>query len=154
MNRTYTSSAEDMQSLGKKLSAQLLPGDVLLMSGVMGAGKSEFCRGIARGLGIQGPVTSPTFTILNLYEEGSTPFHHFDWYRIDSAEELLESGLDELIGAECITAIEWHERAPEMLPEDCLEISIKLYEGGKKREVEFLPHGAFRSLNYTEICKV
>ena len=79
LNQAFTHSPQDMQAVGIRLSRQLLPGDVLLLSGVMGAGKSEFCRGIARGLGVAGPVTSPTFTILNLYEEGRIPFHHFDF---------------------------------------------------------------------------
>lgn len=151
MYKAYADSSEDMQSLGRELSKQLLPGDVLLLTGVMGAGKSELCRGIARGLGIQGPVTSPTFTILNLYEEGKTSFHHFDLYRIQHEDELMESGLDEYIGGQNITAIEWHERAPALLPDDCLEISITPYHDGAGREVEFLPHGAFRALDYKQL---
>lgn len=151
MNKAYTGSSEDMQVLGRELSKQLLAGDVLLLSGAMGTGKSELCRGIARGLGILGPVTSPTFTILNLYEEGKIPFHHFDLYRIHDEEELLESGLDEFIGGQNITAIEWHERAPDLIPDDCLEISITHYNDGAGREVDFLPHGAFRTLDYASL---
>ena len=147
MITAYAASAQEMQSLGKELSKQLLPGDVLLLSGEMGAGKSELCRGVARGLKIKGPVTSPTFTILNMYEEGSIPFHHFDFYRIHDGEELLESGLDELIGGLSITAIEWHEKAPDLMPDDCLEIIIKPCDDGSKREIRFIPHGAFRDLN-------
>ena len=76
-----------MRALGGALSELVRPGDVLLLTGDMGEGKSEFCRGLARGLGITGPVTSPTFTILNVYEEGRLPFHHFDWYRVNGADE-------------------------------------------------------------------
>ncbi|NLC33084.1 MAG: tRNA (adenosine(37)-N6)-threonylcarbamoyltransferase complex ATPase subunit type 1 TsaE [Clostridiales bacterium] len=148
MNKTIAVSTEDMQVLGKELSKQLLSGDVLLLSGAMGSGKSELCRGIARGLGIAGPVTSPTFTILNLYDEGIIPFHHFDLYRINSWEELLESGLDEFMGGDSITAIEWHERAPNLMSKDCLEISISFHEDGSCRVIEFLPRGTFRALDY------
>ena len=136
-------TAGDMRALGAALSGLLRPGDVLLLSGGMGAGKSEFCRGLARGLGIGGLVPSPTFTILNVYDEGSLPLRHFDWYRTSGAEELIESGLDELIGGPGITAIEWHERAPELLPADCLEVVIEQAEGEDIRRVRFVPRGAF-----------
>lgn len=136
-------TAEDMRALGTALSGLLRPGDVLLLTGGMGAGKSEFCRGLARGLGIGGPVPSPTFTILNVYEEGRMPLRHFDWYRANGAEELIESGLDELITGPAITAIEWHERAPELLPADCLEVVIEKAEGMDLRRVRFVPRGGF-----------
>lgn len=152
LNYAFTHSPQDMRAVGTRLSRQLMPGDVLLLSGVMGAGKSEFCRGIARGLGIEGPVTSPTFTILNVYEEGRIAFHHFDFYRIVSVEELFESGLDEQIGGQCITAIEWHERAPELMPENCLEVFIRPDDTGTSREIKFLARGAFRQLDYAAIC--
>lgn len=140
-------SAADVRRLAAALAALLRPGDVLLLSGQMGAGKSEFCRGLARGLGIAGPIPSPSFTILNLYQEGRLPFRHFDWYRVEDREELLASGLDEMIGGEGITAIEWHERAPELLPEDCLEITLEGTEG-RGRRLSFTPRGAFRALPY------
>lgn len=143
MLTTVIDTAEDMRGLGSALSCLLRPGDVLLLTGDMSAGKSEFCRGLARGLGVKGPVPSPTFTILNVYEEGRLPFHHFDWYRVTSAEELLESGLDEQIGGACVSAIEWHERAPELLPERCLEVIIEKLPEGEGRLVRFAPRGGF-----------
>ncbi|NLB38844.1 MAG: tRNA (adenosine(37)-N6)-threonylcarbamoyltransferase complex ATPase subunit type 1 TsaE [Clostridiales bacterium] len=119
-------------------------GDVLLLKGDMGAGKSELARGIARGLGITGPVPSPSFTILNAYDEGRVPFHHFDWYRVNGASELTESGLDEFIG-QGITVIEWPERAPSLWPEDRLEIAIvALSEQG--RSIDMRSIGNFRTL--------
>lgn len=129
------------------MAGYLKPGDVVLLTGGLGAGKSEFCRGVARGLGVTQPVTSPTFTLLNIYgETGPAPLHHFDWYRLDSAEELLQAGLDEFIGGEAITLIEWHERAPELLPERHLEVSLlPLSETG--RQILVVPHGGFRGLD-------
>lgn len=133
------------------MAGQLIAGDVLLLTGAMGAGKSELCRGIARGLGISGPVTSPTFTILNVYEEADIPFHHFDFYRISSAEEMLAGGLDEWIGGEAVTAIEWHERVADVLPPDCLEIRIISSDDGLQHEISFIPQGSFRDLDYEKI---
>ena len=83
---------EDTQALGKRLSASLRAGDVVLLSGQMGAGKSEFARGVARGLGITSAVPSPSFTILNAYDEGRLPLYHFDWYRIGDESELTDMG--------------------------------------------------------------
>lgn len=150
MHELTTGSPGQTRALGERLAQQLLDADVLLLSGEMGAGKSEFCRGLARGLGIAGPIPSPSFTILNVYEEGRLPFRHFDWYRVADAEELIASGLDEMIGHEGITAIEWHARAPELLPQDCLEIEME-YLDGDARRVRFKPRGTFRALRYEEL---
>lgn len=100
------------------------PGDVLLLLGNMGVGKSELTRGIARGLGIQGPVASPTFTILQVYDEGHIPLYHFDWYRLESADELYEMGMDEYLGGDGIAIIEWPSQCPEAIPPCRLEITL------------------------------
>ena len=112
-----TQTREDTQTLGMQLAATLKRGDVVLMTGDMGAGKSEFSRGVARGLGITCAVPSPSFTILNVYEEGRIPLFHFDWYRIGDESELTDMGLDEYVGGDGVALIEWHERAPYLLPE-------------------------------------
>ena len=83
-----THSPGETRALGERLAKELHPGDVLLLWGDLGAGKSELTRGIARGLGITETVTSPSFTILNVYESGRVPLYHFDWYRLQSSEEL------------------------------------------------------------------
>ena len=90
-----TQSAAETRALGERLAGQLKPGDVVLLEGELGAGKSELARGIARGLGVTETVTSPSFTILNVYESGRCPLYHFDWYRLESEEELYELGMDE-----------------------------------------------------------
>ncbi|MBQ6804868.1 MAG: tRNA (adenosine(37)-N6)-threonylcarbamoyltransferase complex ATPase subunit type 1 TsaE [Clostridia bacterium] len=135
-------SAEETRNLGKKLSAHLKAGDVVLLQGDLGAGKSEFARGVARGLGITGAVPSPSFTILNAYDEGSTPLYHFDWYRIEEAQEIYDMGMDEQLGGDGIALIEWSERARECLPEKLLEITIHTLDD-KTREITFIPHGDF-----------
>ncbi len=139
-----THSAAETRALGAQLARLLNGGDVLLLKGDMGAGKSELARGIARGLGITGPVPSPSFTILNAYDEGRVPFHHFDWYRVNDASELTESGLDEIIG-QGITVIEWPERAPSLWPEDRLEIAIVALSD-QERSVDMRSIGNFRTL--------
>lgn len=146
-----TQTSQQTRALGSRLLRCLMSGDVLLLSGDLGAGKSELMRGIAQAMGIKGPIPSPTFTLLNLYDEGNMPLKHFDWYRVQDAEELREAGLDEMIGGEGLTAIEWHERAPELLPSDCLEIILTALSD-EKREVAFVPHGQFRALDYQQIA--
>lgn len=131
---------EDTQALGKRLSAGLRPGDVILLSGRMGAGKSEFARGVARGLGIVSAVPSPSFTILNVYDEGRLPLYHFDWYRIGDESELTDMGLDEYIGGDGVCLIEWHERAEDLLPEAALEVLLSPQEDGS-RIITLIPHG-------------
>ena len=98
---TYqTHSPEETRALGAQLAEQLQPGDVILLLGDMGAGKSELTRGIARGLGIEGYLPSPTFPIMQMYETGRLPLYHFDWYRLESAEELYELSMDEYLYGE------------------------------------------------------
>lgn len=119
-----TTSANETRTLGERLASSLRPGDVLLLLGDMGVGKSELTRGIARGLGIQGPVASPTFTILQVYDEGRIPLYHFDWYRLESADELYEMGMDEYLGGDGIAIIEWPSQCPEAIPPCRLEITL------------------------------
>ena len=135
-------SAEETRNLGKKLSAHLKAGDVVLLQGDLGAGKSEFARGVARGLGITGAVPSPSFTILNAYDEGSIPLYHFDWYRIEEAQEIYDMGMDEQLGGDGIALIEWSERAEECLPKRLLRITIKTLDENT-REMLFAPEGGF-----------
>lgn len=119
-----TTSANETRTLGERLASSLRPGDVLLLLGDMGVGKSELTRGIARGLGIQGPVASPTFTILQVYDEGHIPLYHFDWYRLESADELYEMGMDEYLGGDGVAIIEWPSQCPEAIPPCRLEITL------------------------------
>jgi tRNA threonylcarbamoyladenosine biosynthesis protein TsaE len=144
-----THSPEETRKLAEKLSRQLKAGDVLLLLGDLGAGKSEFTRGLAQGLGIQGTVASPSFTILNVYEDGRVPLYHFDWYRLNSAEELYEMGMDEYLGGDGIAVVEWPSQCPEAIPADYLEISLTPM-GESEREITITPRGGFREISMEE----
>ena len=122
---TVTNSAAETRALGERLASGLQPGDTVILEGELGAGNSELARGIARGLGVTETVTSPSFTILNVYESGRCPLYHFDWYRLESEEELYELGMDEYLGGDGIAVVEWAERCPDAVPEDCIRIRLE-----------------------------
>ena len=119
-----TKSAAETRALGEKLAGRLRPGDVLLLEGDLGAGKSELTRGIAKGLGVAETVTSPSFTILNVYESGRCPLYHFDWYRLESSEERYELGMDDYRGGDGIPVVEWPGRCPDAVPESAVRIRM------------------------------
>ena len=135
-----THSPAETRALGRQLAQCLQPGDVLLLYGDLGAGKSEFTRGIAEGLGVTSTVTSPSFTILNVYEEGRIPLYHFDWYRLESVEELYEMGMDEYLGGDGVAVVEWPTQCPEAIPETHLAVHITP-AGENEREISLIPMG-------------
>ena len=141
-----THSVAETQALGAALAKQLEPDDVLLMLGDMGAGKSEFTRGLARGLGVTGYVTSPTFTIMQLHDSGRLPLYHFDWYRISDAEELYELSMDEYLHAGGVAVIEWPSRAEEAIPETYLEVALEPLSDDV-RLITLTPVGGFHELD-------
>ena len=145
-----TRSPQETRALGERLSEQLQPGDVLLLLGNLGAGKSELTRGIAKGLGVESAVTSPSFTILNVYDEGRIPLYHFDWYRLESSEELFELGMDEYLGGDGVAVVEWPTKCPDAMPEDYLEVSIEPV-GDDERRITLTPRGYFRELKGEDI---
>ncbi len=138
-----SNSPEETKRLGMLLAEELQPGDVILLEGPLGAGKSEFARGVAKGLGVAETVTSPSFTILNVYESGRLPLYHFDWYRLESAEELFELGMDEYLGGAGVALVEWPGQCPEALPERFLMIEL-LPLDENRRELRINRHGDFR----------
>ena len=140
-----THSPGETRAFGERLARQLRAGDVLLLEGNLGAGKSELTRGIARGLGVTDTVTSPSFTILNVYEDGRVPLYHFDWYRLQSAEELYEMGMDEYLGGDGVAVVEWPSQCPEAIPEDCLEVAIEPL-GESERRLTLTPRGTCRDV--------
>lgn len=120
-----TRSPEETFETGKKLGEKAVPGQVFTLMGDLGVGKTVFTQGLARGLGIQEPVSSPTFTIVQVYEEGRLPFYHFDVYRIDDVEEMDEVGFDDYIMGEGVSLIEWADLIEEILPEKRTEVRIE-----------------------------
>lgn len=120
-----TRSPEETFELGKKIGEAAKPGQVYTLNGDLGVGKTVFTQGVAAGLGITEPVSSPTFTIVQVYEEGLLPFYHFDVYRIGDIEEMEEIGYDDYFFGEGICLIEWAELIRDILPEKRIEITIE-----------------------------
>ena len=120
-----TKSPEETFQLGEELGRKAVPGQVFTLTGDLGVGKTVFTQGLAKGLGIKEPVNSPTFTIVQVYEEGRLPFYHFDVYRIGDVEEMEEVGFDDYVMGEGVSLIEWADLIEEILPEKRTEIRIE-----------------------------
>ena len=118
-------SAEDTHALGKKLGENAKPGDVYTLLGDLGVGKTVPTQGIADGLGIKEAICSPTFTIVQVYDEGRMPFYHFDVYRIADIEEMDEIGYEDYFYGDGLTMIEWANLIEEILPSKRKEITIE-----------------------------
>ena len=116
---------EDTYALGKRLGEAAKAGDVFCLNGDLGVGKTVFTQGFASGLGITEPVNSPTFTIVQQYEEGRLPLYHFDVYRIGDVEEMDEIGYEDCFYGEGVCLIEWSTLIQEILPEDAIHITIE-----------------------------
>lgn len=122
---TESFSAADTFAFGKKIGEEAKPGQVYTLIGNLGAGKTVFTQGVAAGLGITEPVNSPTFTILQVYEEGRLPFYHFDVYRIGDVEEMDEIGYEDCFYGEGLCLIEWANLIEEILPDSYIEVKIE-----------------------------
>ena len=121
--RFVSHSVSDTEAFGERLAQRLRPGDVVAYTGSLGMGKTALTRGLARGLGCKGRVTSPTFTIVNEYD-GDIPLFHFDMYRLGSSEELYDIGWDDYLSRGGVCAVEWSERVADALPEDAVTVNI------------------------------
>lgn len=119
-----SNSSEDTFEAGYRLGQSALPGDIYTLSGELGAGKTVFAQGFARGLGVTEHVNSPTFTILQIYEDGRLPLYHFDVYRIEEPEEMEEAGYEDYFYGDGVTLIEWAELIEELIPLDAHRIVI------------------------------
>ena len=120
-----SNSAQETEALGERLAARLRPGDVIAYTGDLGAGKTAFTRGLARGLGVADRVTSPTFTIVNEYEGGRLPLFHFDMYRLGSADDLFDIGWEDFLRRGGVCAVEWSETVQEALDADTIYVDIR-----------------------------
>lgn len=120
-----TWSPKETYALGEKIRREALPGQVYTLNGDLGVGKTVFTQGVAAGLGIQEPVNSPTFTIVQVYEEGRMPFYHFDVYRIGDVEEMEEIGYQDYFYGEGLCMIEWAQLIEEIIPENARHITIE-----------------------------
>ena len=120
-----TNTAQETFEFGKKLGQQAKAGTVYTLIGELGVGKTVFTQGLAKGLGISEPISSPTFTIVQVYEEGRIPLYHFDVYRIGDVEEMEEIGYEDYFYGNGVSLIEWANLIEEILPEDYTEIKIE-----------------------------
>ena len=130
-----TNSPEETEELGERLGRALSPGDVVAFTGDLGAGKTAFTRGLARGLGITERITSPTFTIVNEYLGGRLPLFHFDMYRLGSSEELYEIGWEDYLARGGVCAVEWSEIVADALEEPCIRVDIRQGETENQRKI-------------------
>lgn len=145
--RTMTRSAAETRALGALLSKDLGAGDLVVLRGDLGAGKSEMSRGILRGKGVSGPIPSPTFTLLNLYEAGGETLCHYDWYRVGDPGEIWEAGFHEMLPGDTLAMVEWPERAEEALPDCRLEVCLEYGPGEDERVITLRPMGGFHPLD-------
>lgn len=133
--RTFiTRSEAETEALAQRLSSRLLPGDVLLLRGGLAAGKTAFVRGLARGLGCDAPVSSPTFALVHEYG-GEPPLVHCDLYRLDGARDVEDIGLMDHLGDGAVLAIEWPDVALSLLPKERIQVTIGI-AGEEERSIE------------------
>ncbi|HEX7167415.1 MAG TPA: tRNA (adenosine(37)-N6)-threonylcarbamoyltransferase complex ATPase subunit type 1 TsaE [Acidimicrobiales bacterium] len=130
-----TKSAEDTRELGAAVASLVRRGDVLLLAGDLGAGKTTFTQGFARALGVDGPVTSPTFTLLHEYDARGMKILHADVYRLERMQEVVDLGLGELVDDDAVALVEWGDVAEPALPKDFLEIRIAYPSGDAEDDV-------------------
>ena len=135
MMQITTHSADETQALGQKLASRLAPGDVIAYFGDLGAGKTAFTRGLAQGLGITDPVTSPTYTIVNEYLSGRIPLFHFDMYRLSSSDELFDIGWEDYLSRGGVCAVEWSENVEDALEEDTIRVDIRRGDTDQQRRI-------------------
>jgi tRNA threonylcarbamoyladenosine biosynthesis protein TsaE len=131
-----TKSADDTRELGAVLAPLVVAGDVILLSGGLGAGKTTFAQGFGRGLGVQDDIVSPTFTLMRSYE-GRLSLIHCDVYRLDHLQEVIDLGLPEMLDAAAVALVEWGDVAAPGLPADHLETRIELTDSDDERRFQF-----------------
>lgn len=136
-------SVEDTTKLGINLGKLLKSGDIVCLTGDLGTGKTHITKGIAKGLGIEDNITSPTFTIVNEYETGRLKLNHFDVYRVSDPDEIYAIGFDDYIFSDAVSVIEWANYIEEILPQDFLHILIEkdFSKGEDYRKITITPYG-------------
>ncbi|OUP39266.1 tRNA (adenosine(37)-N6)-threonylcarbamoyltransferase complex ATPase subunit type 1 TsaE [Olsenella sp. An188] len=146
--RFVTGSRDQTIALGEKIGRALEAGDVLVLTGDLGAGKTQLTKGIAAGMGVVGDVTSPTFTIEMVYEGAEMPLYHFDLYRLDDPDQLEDTGIFDVLGADGVCSIEWGEQFAEEIGDARVDVFVTRLEDGAApgeeppREVRLVAHDA------------
>ena len=141
MIRARCKSADDTRALAGELAALARPGDVILLIGDLGSGKTQFAKGFGAALGVGEPVTSPTFTLVRVYDSGRLPFVHADVYRLDHAQEAVDLALGELLDDGAVLVVEWGDRIASVLPNGHLEVRLEAGEADDERWVHVRPAG-------------
>ena len=129
-----TTSVDDTRALAASIAALAAPGDLVVLAGDLGTGKTAFAQGFARGLGIEEPVTSPAFILVRTYE-GRLPLVHLDVYRLDTMQELVDLGIAELLDEGAVTLVEWGDAVAPALPADFLEVRLDAASGPDDRQL-------------------
>ncbi len=140
MTLRRTKSTDDTKALAADVAGLVRPGDILVLAGDLGAGKTAFVQGLARAIGVAGPVTSPTFTLVRTYE-GRLPLVHLDVYRLDHLQEVVDLGLSELLDVGGVTVVEWGDVVEPVLPADFLEVRFEFGDDDDERLVRLRPVG-------------
>ena len=131
---TATASVDETRALAAEVAALAAPGDLVVLAGDLGTGKTAFAQGFARGLGVKEPVTSPAFILVHTYE-GRLPLVHLDVYRLDTMQELVDLGIAELLDEGAVTLVEWGDAVTPGLPADFLEVRLEAGEGPDDRRL-------------------
>lgn len=135
-----TTSVDQTRDLAASVAALARPGDVVVLAGDLGAGKTAFVQGFGRGMGVPDRITSPTFTLVHVYE-GRLPVHHLDVYRLGQLSEALDLGLPEMLDEGGVVLIEWGDAILPVLPQDYLEVRLTFGDGDDDRQLDFRPVG-------------
>ncbi|MBP2651130.1 MAG: tsaE [Firmicutes bacterium] len=149
MLELITNQPEDTLRFGETMAAKLQAGDVICLSGDLGAGKTLLTQGIAAGMGTECSVTSPTFTIMQVYDDGRVPIYHFDLYRLDIRDELDNIGFEEYIGRDGVAIIEWADKFPAAMPKEYLWLEITIGKDSTERIIRITPAGE----RFIELCE-
>lgn len=146
-NYIETNSPEETFEVGRKLGQTAKPGEIYMLNGDLGVGKTVFTQGVAAGLGITEHINSPTFTIVQVYESGRLPFYHFDVYRIGDVEEMDEIGYEDYFFGNGLCIVEWAERIKELIPAEAKQITIEknLEKGFDYRRILILQMPSMKS---------
>ena len=148
-----TASVEETRDLAAALATLARPGDVIVLAGDLGAGKTAFVQGFGRGLGVEERITSPTFTLVHFYE-GRLPVHHLDVYRLEQLSEALDLGLAEMLDEGGVVLVEWGDAIARLLPHDHLEVRLTFGAGDDDRSLEVEPVGPGWSLRAAALRSV
>jgi len=140
VNKLHTRDAEETKEAGLRLGSTLTAGDVIALCGPLGAGKTVFTQGVAESLGIEEPVTSPTFTLISEYY-GRMPMYHMDLYRLGTPEELAWLGVEEMMDGEGVSLLEWSEKAGDELPDRTIRVDIRINSDGGRTIAISRPDG-------------